>query len=136
MPVEYAFIETIGGRSALNPDQSPPLNKLDAVKEHLVLLLNTRRGSVAYLPDYGLPDLSEIYQDYPHSLDYLGEAIHQTIERYETRLTSVVVRLTSSSTSHFEAYFTIEGVLETEGGKYESVSFRTVVSNNGRTEVQ
>jgi len=57
MPIEFAFLESIAGRSALNPDVGPPATKSEAIRENLVILLNTRRGSVAHLQNFGLPDV-------------------------------------------------------------------------------
>lgn len=40
----------------------------DPIRNHLVLLLNARQGSNPLLPDYGLPDVTSFYSEYPVSL--------------------------------------------------------------------
>ena len=49
-------------------------------------LLNARQGSLRHLPDYGLPDLGEIYQKLPESLQTLKSSLLHLIFRYEPRL--------------------------------------------------
>jgi len=75
--------------------------KLDAVSDnqdtahsivsHLSRLLNARQGVLKHLPDYGLPDITEIYQGLPYSLDGLLEDITRLIGKYEPRLLNVEV---------------------------------------------
>ena len=40
---------------------------INNIREHLTCLLNSRCGSVSHLPDYGLPDLADIYRELPYS---------------------------------------------------------------------
>jgi type VI secretion system protein len=136
MPFKFAFIEHIAGRSALHPDAEPPASMIQAVKESLVLLLNTRQGQVPYLQDYGLPDLSDIIKSYPDSLFHLGLAIKTTINKYEPRIQNVRVTLLSSSTKFFEAKFTIQGILLTEDKESQQVKFQTTLSHNGFIKVK
>lgn len=65
--------------------------RLTSIKEHLASLFNTRRESLSHLPDYGLPDISEICDNMPESVGMLQRAIKGTIEKYEPRLTQVQV---------------------------------------------
>lgn len=129
----FGFIEQVGGRSCIDPYGPPPSNLYEAIKDHLVVLLNTRRGSIAHLSDFGLPDLSDIYKGYPESLHYLGAEIKRTIEKYETRITKLKVELLSSSSDYFEANFAIMGHLLDPDGKTAAVTFRTVISQGGKT---
>lgn len=55
-------------------------------------ILNTRRGSVKHLPDYGLPDLSVIYRHLPASLSVLQKYITFTLLKYEPRLEGIQVK--------------------------------------------
>lgn len=57
-----------------------------SIVDHLTRLLNSRRGSVGHLPDYGLPDISGVYRNMPESVDELMQAMKETIEKYEPRL--------------------------------------------------
>src|SRR5512141_2290170 len=72
-------------------DEHPAQWKLRSIIDNLSRLFNTRRGSVAHLLDYGLPDISQVYRDLPLSLDGLRAAIKQVVEKYEPRLRHVRV---------------------------------------------
>ena len=132
----FGFLEQLAGRSALDPDDGPPSSLYEAIKDHLVLLLNTRRGAISHLPDYGLPDLSDIYKGYPESLHYLGAEIKRTIERFEPRLVQLKIELLSSSSRYFEANYAITGYVLNADGKKESVTFRTMISQGGKTQIR
>ncbi len=136
MPEYYGFFESIADRSAIHPDEGPPRNQYEAVRNHLFLLLNTRQGAVAHLSDYGLPDLAEIYKGYPDSLHILGSLIEQLIENYEKRLQNVRVVLKSSSDMYFEASYIISGVIENERGEQTDVTFETTIGQNGKVEIE
>ena len=131
----FGFIEQIAGRSSLDPYGGPPRSLYEAIRDHLVVLLNTRRGSISHLDDFGLPDLADIYKGYPESLHYLGAEIKRTIEKYETRLVHLKVELVSSSSDHFEANYSITGYLKGEDGKTQPVTFRTMITQGGKTQI-
>ncbi|NUO81061.1 type VI secretion system baseplate subunit TssE [candidate division KSB1 bacterium] len=63
-----------------------------SIAEHLKLLLQTRRGSVLHLPDYGIPDVLQSYIDAGRSVDPFMEQIRSTILKYEPRLGEVKVK--------------------------------------------
>jgi type VI secretion system protein len=131
----YGFIERLSGRSCLSPDDTPPRNVYESIRDHLVLLLNTRRGAIAHLPDYGLPDMSEVYEGYPDSLYLLAAEIKRTIERFEQRLIKVRIELISSASDRFEANYAIKGYLSDGHPQLTEVTFRTMISQGGRAEV-
>jgi type VI secretion system protein len=132
----FGFLEQIGGRSCIDPSADPPASLYEAIRDHMVVLLNTRRGSIPHLDDFGLPDLSDIYKGYPESLHYLGAEIKRTIEKYEPRLVHVKVELLSSSDDHFEANYAIKGYCIDIDGKTESVTFQTMITQGGRTQIK
>jgi len=131
----HGFIEQVGGRSCIDPYGNPPSNLYEAIKDHLVVLLNTRRGSISHLADFGLPDLADIYKGYPESLHYLGAEIKRTIERYEPRIVKLRVELLSSSSDYFEANFSITGQISENDGRLTAVTFRTMISQGGKTSI-
>ena len=63
----------------------------DSIKTHLTRLLNSRQGSLQHMPGYGLPDVTDIYQGLPYSIDNLIAATKTAIEKYEPRLKNVIV---------------------------------------------
>ena len=70
---------------------APAERRVRSIVSHLGYLFNTRRGSLPHLPDYGLPDVAEVYRDMPDSVEPLRSAIKEVIERYEPRLRRVRV---------------------------------------------
>jgi len=66
--------------------------QLQSIVSHLIKLLNTRRGSLNHMPDYGLPNVINIYQALPDSIPTLLNAMRETIEKYEPRLCNVAIR--------------------------------------------
>lgn len=56
---------------------------------HLINLLNTKQGSIAHMPDFGLPDLTEVYKGIPSSIAGFRQAMLETINKYEPRLKNV-----------------------------------------------
>jgi len=85
------LLDIIAG-SALAPSgqSTVPLQQQVAlsIQQHLSYLFNTRRGSLYYLPDYGLPDVQHIYRGLPSAVYQLIAAMTETITRYEPRLTA------------------------------------------------
>lgn len=103
----------------------------DPVRTHLALLLNTRRGSVKDLPDYGLPDMSSFFSEYPTSLADLRSVVEQLVKKYEPRLLDPRVRLIESDTREFRASFLITGEIEVDQQR-SRVQYRTTISSSGR----
>jgi len=73
-------------------DQMTEEQKLrNSIVENLKKVLQTRRGSVLHLPDFGIPDIRQIYFD-EGSIESVPEMIKQTILKYEPRLKNVRVQ--------------------------------------------
>ena len=64
-----------------------------SVRDNIQRILNSRRGSLAHLPDYGLGDLSRIYRHLPASTHTLKREIETTLLRYEPRLKSIDITI-------------------------------------------
>ncbi|MBU2894382.1 type VI secretion system baseplate subunit TssE [Colwellia sp. D2M02] len=65
--------------------------ELDSVCLHLNSLLNSRRGVLVHMSDYGLPDVEDIYEGLPYSQQTLAFEVKKLIEKYEPRVRSVNV---------------------------------------------
>lgn len=78
--------------SLFSVNSKSQLNKTQSILKHLGYLFNTRKGTLTHLPEYGLPDVVEIYQNLPHSLHDFVEAVRKLIIQYECRLTDVHVQ--------------------------------------------
>jgi len=103
-----------------------------SIRNHLKVLLNSRSGSSQYLPDYGIPDISKIYQDMPESLDLLARKIEKGVRTYEPRLTNVRVSLVNKDQEEqFRATYLVEAEISPEG----LIMFQTHLNANGEIEV-
>jgi len=92
--MQHALFEVLAGAYANGRQIEPFPGEQDlstSIQDHLTRLLNARQGSLVHMPDYGLPDIAQLYQSLPYSLDDLAAAIKQSILKYEPRLTNVQV---------------------------------------------
>jgi type VI secretion system protein len=64
-----------------------------SVQQNVRRILNTRAGALKHLPDYGLPDLTNIYKALPASAHRLKEQIEATLLKYEPRIRSIDVTI-------------------------------------------
>ncbi len=62
-----------------------------SIVENLKMVLQTRRGSVQHLPDFGIPDIRQIYLEGGTTED-IKQQILETILKYEPRIGEVRVR--------------------------------------------
>ena len=60
-----------------------------SVMENLRRILNTRAGSLRHLPDFGLPDLTNIYRNLPASAHLLKARMEATLLIYEPRIRAI-----------------------------------------------
>jgi type VI secretion system protein len=82
------LLQRLADRAGGKPDSL----QAQAVLEHLRQLLNTRQGSSALDPLYGIPDFTDLLHSFPDGLFVLQRALAETITRYEPRLRAVSVR--------------------------------------------
>ena len=67
-----------------------------SVMDNMQRIINCRAGTLAHLPDYGLPDLSVIsviHQGMTTGIHGLIHQIEETLRRYEPRLSQLRVEL-------------------------------------------
>jgi type VI secretion system protein len=132
---EHGFLEKMLGPLGKREHEAQARWVGDPVRTHLTLLLNTRRGSVPSQPDYGLPDVSGFYSEYPASLSDLRAIMEEMIAKYEPRLCSPRVRIIETDRKEFRVSFLITGEIEEEDGGTAVVQYRTTISSNGRAEI-
>ncbi|WP_392561467.1 type VI secretion system baseplate subunit TssE [Orbus sturtevantii] len=75
-----------------------------SVKDNISRILNSRAGAIKHLPDYGLPDVSNIYQALPTSAYELMRAMQTTLLKYEPRLASVDIQLQENNDTMVLSY--------------------------------
>lgn len=64
-----------------------------SVLDNMQRILNCRAGTLAHLPDYGLPDLTKILQGMPGNAHQLLQIFSDVLLKYEPRLKSINVIL-------------------------------------------
>jgi type VI secretion system protein len=110
---------------------APAERRVRSVVDHLGYLFNTRRGSLPHLPDYGLPDVAEVYRDMPDSAEPLRAAIREVVERYEPRLRRVRVEAARTDPHAMRLVFIVSG--QTAGG--DDVRLQTTFSSSEPAEI-
>ncbi|RKS84469.1 type VI secretion system protein [Orbus hercynius] len=75
-----------------------------SVKDNIGRILNSRAGAIKHLPDYGLPDMSTIYQALPTSAYGLMRAMQNTLLKYEPRLSAVEIALQETDDTMILSY--------------------------------
>ena len=110
-------------------------DSVDEVAEALSLLLNTRRGSVAACPEYGLPDFNEFTHMPSQLLKTLERILVQAIATYEPRLREVKVMGTMDEDQPDRMCFHINGLMRL-GQEQLRVHYRSVLTPEGRVWVK
>jgi len=102
-----------------------------SVLDNMQRILNSRAGSLAHLPDYGLPDMSEILQGLPATAHRLMAVLKHTLLKYEPRLKDVELTLMAQRTPGHLRY-----TLEAELKQIGLVRFGTEFIPEGRVLVR
>ena len=101
-------------------------HRILSILDNLSRLFNTRRGSIAHLPEYGLPDITAVYRDLPLSIDGLRRAIKETVTTFEPRLKRV--RVEHQKTDPYGMRLTF--LLSAELLSGEKVQFQTMFTSS------
>ncbi|KVL29170.1 type VI secretion protein [Burkholderia territorii] len=64
-----------------------------SVQQNVRRILSTRAGALKHLPDYGLPDLTNIYKALPASAHLLKNQMEATLLKYEPRIRAIDVEI-------------------------------------------
>lgn len=102
---------------------------------NLQRLLNTRSGSAAAQPELGLPSPHEMLVDYPASVEQAQRAVKTCIQRYEPRLTNIVVSVDKDDDQKKAIAFAVSAQLA-GGDRRDPVSFHTAISPDGRIRLR
>lgn len=109
---------------------------VQSVLEHLVRVLNTKKGSVDIDPDFGVPDITNISSSFSaEAVPELEGEIRKVIENYEPRLKDVQVRFSSQDDDLLSLRFSITAKLVTDE-KSKPVIFETIVDSDGQVKVR
>lgn len=85
-----------------------------SVMNNIERILNCRAGSLAHLPNYGLPDLHSVMQSLPGSSYKLMNIIQKVLLEYEPRLKSISIDLISKEKTG-ALHYTIKAQLHKVG---------------------
>lgn len=91
-----SLYETLYGNftGGLDLDQvNEPNQVILSVLDNMQRILNCRAGTLAHLPDYGLPDMTKIPQGMPGTAHQLLRTFSDVLLKYEPRLKSITVVL-------------------------------------------
>ncbi|MCI1896995.1 MAG: type VI secretion system baseplate subunit TssE [Enterobacter sp.] len=97
MPLEHitpSLYEMLAGNftGGLELNQVSEQNQVIlSVLDNMQRILNARAGTLAHLPDYGLPEMSKILQGMPGTAHQLTITLSEILLKYEPRLKNVEV---------------------------------------------
>lgn len=87
-----------------------------SITEHLIRILNTRQGSVAIDPHYGIPDFSYLPGNFmPPEAHDIEKEIVRTVMRYEPRIKRVDVVFNGVQPGEDQMSFTLKAVVVSDG---------------------
>lgn len=91
MPMGPSLYDVLLGHIGGEPldDHDEPTLEVMSVMRNVERILNTRAGSLMHLPDYGLPDLTNIYKALPVSAHLLKQQMEITLLAYEPRIEAI-----------------------------------------------
>jgi type VI secretion system protein len=133
--MEAGLIDVLNGQflSGLSVhDVDKPQLRVLSILDNLNRLFNTRRGAIDHLPDYGLPDITQVYRDLPYSVEGLRQSIKAAVERYEPRLRRVRVEHEKGDPYAMRITF----LLSAEMMRGQKVQFQTTFASHELAEVR
>lgn len=108
--------------------------EIQSLTEHFQRLLNTRQGSVLTLPDYGIPDFSNVPgETLTEAAISMQNALRQVLLKYEPRLSKVQLKFVPQRSDLLSLHFKIEACLTRD--PRVPVTFETVVNTEGRVDI-
>jgi len=107
-------------------------HRLRSILGNLGRLFNTRRGTLAHVPEFGLPDLSDVSRAAPAEVESVRRAIRDSVERFEPRLRRVRVDRDVSDPSSPYLVFLLSAEIELFG----KVQFQTTIRADDLVEVR
>jgi type VI secretion system protein len=102
-----------------------------SIIENLKMVLTTRQGSVQHLPDFGIPDIKQIYFD-EGTLESVPKRIFETSRKYEPRLTNIRVKKKDFDEKNLRITLEISAEIKESTGKEVLL---TEFSSTGWTKV-
>lgn len=108
-------------------------DEVEAIVEHLRVLLNTRQGEAPSAPSFGVVDFSDMVHAFPGAVQQLVRSIRATILEFEPRLRNVNVRHVTNE-GELLLRFEISAQLADQRSA-RTLRFATTVRPGGRFDV-
>ena len=108
------------------------VRRQQSVVEHIQRLLETRKGMLVHMPDFGMPDIGDLFRRLPGSAVEIQTEMESLIRKYEPRMEHVKVHFQEFDPAKARVRFRITGSLKGAG----SVLFESSFFPNGRGEVR
>jgi type VI secretion system protein len=121
-----------GGAGVRVADVPEGEQQLHSVLGNLRRLFNARRGSLLHVPEYGLPDLSDVSPSSPEKIESLRVAIREAVERFEPRLQKVRVTREGGRADSSHLVF----LLSAQMGPNARVRFQTTIRSSEPVEIR
>lgn len=106
-----------------------------SVMRHLGQMLNTRRGSVPTLVEYGLPDFNDMASRFPDAILELRKEIKYCLEKYEPRLSQIRVEHVSDTDNPLALRYEISAQLVLDDG-LSDIWLETTLNSMGKVSVR
>lgn len=106
-----------------------------AVTEHLERLLSTRQGGSLTAPDYGVPELSELSQNFVDSLAIAQRALKTCLTTYEPRVKNVQVRGTKFDLTEMVFEFEVTGTIQHPDGRKTALRITLGIDPNSKIRI-
>ncbi|MEK7393656.1 MAG: hypothetical protein RL173_1479 [Fibrobacterota bacterium] len=103
-----------------------------SVVEHIQRLLETRKGMLIHMPDFGMPDIGDLFRRLPASASEIQTEMEALIRKYEPRMENAKVIFQEFDAAQARVRFRITGSLKGAGRVQMESSFYP----NGRGEVR
>jgi type VI secretion system protein len=110
------------------------LSEEQKLRESIVLnlkkVLSTRQGSVKHLPDFGMPDVLQLYFDEGNTMEPLKKILKKVILKYEPRISNIHIENSIFDQDSMRIALTLRAVIKKSNNK-----LLTEFSSTGWTKV-
>jgi type VI secretion system protein len=133
--MKCGLFDALTGRFAdgTRPSDVPESDhRLRSILGNLGRLFNTRRGTLPHVPEFGLPDSSDVSRAAPAEVESIRRAIRESVERFEPRLHRVRVDRDMSDPSSPYLVF----LMSAEIAQFGRVQFQTTIRTDDLIDVR
>ena len=103
-----------------------------SVADHIQRILETRKGTLVHLPDFGMSDIGDLFRRLPASASEIRSEMETLVRRHEPRMENARVEFEEFDAARARVRFRISGTLVGQG----RVQFESSFFPDGRGEVR